>query len=266
MGNCFVECQGSENLAAIRASTILITAASLTIVTDNAPLFGTSPINSQASDLVIGYHQSTTENSERFLPVNGAFLHVGHVNISDSLLALFRFCIKRIGFGHCFNESLGPIRSVILSTGGEGPYSFPAWIGNVSGDLIASDGRETFSIDSNYSFVDVLSFPPSPSCYFTRSAPVLDSITLLKKSIAFSADVFGPAEGDAATRIILIAIACFVLLLIIGAIVLVLFRRRRESLKDSEGGEIEGQDSLTLVPTTVNGGFDPGHSGGPEVM
>jgi hypothetical protein len=179
---------------------------------------------------VIGYHQSTTENSEPLFPANGSFLHVGHVNITDSLFAVFRFCIKRMGFGHCFNENLGPIRSVILSTSGDGPYSFPAWIGNVSGDLIASDGGKTFSIDSNYSFVDVLSFRPSLSGYFTCSATFVDVQSYPPRPIYHITST----KGGSATPITVVVVACFALLGIIGTVIFVQFRRRSAFLIGSE--------------------------------
>jgi hypothetical protein len=173
MSDCFIECQTDESSAAIQASSILMTGTSLSIITDRAPLFGSSPVNSGSAVFIIGYRQTTRAESEQVSSINGTFLHVGHVDVSDSSLGLFRFCVERIGFRYCFDESLGPIRSVLLSTGGEGPYSFPAWIGTVSRDLIASDGRTNFSIDAKYSFVDVLSFPFSPTtCFFTDSAPL----------------------------------------------------------------------------------------------
>jgi hypothetical protein len=153
-GDCSVECDARESRAAIRASSILMTVASLRIVTDDAPLFGTHPIDN-GSSVIIGYRQTTAAESEQVSSVHSAFLHVGQVNVSDSLLGSFRFCVERTEFRYCFDEALGPVRSVMLSAGGEGPYSSPAWIGNISRPLIASDGRTTFSICS---FADVLSF------------------------------------------------------------------------------------------------------------
>jgi hypothetical protein len=170
IGNSFVKCEGSSNARAIRARSLWIVSASLSVVTNDAPLFGTSPVSYGSVELIIGYRQPTPAEIEPLGSINGKFLHVGNISVSDARLGLFRFCVKRTGFSHYFDESSAPIQSVILSTHGEGPYSFPASIGNVSRDLISSDGRISSRLDTNYSFIDVLSFPPDPtSCYFTDS-------------------------------------------------------------------------------------------------
>jgi hypothetical protein len=91
IGDCLVRCEGSGNSSAIWASSIFITAALLVIITDNVPLFGTHPVM-RSGDLIIGYHETTPEGSEQLPSIDGAFLHVGHVNVSDSDLGLFRFC------------------------------------------------------------------------------------------------------------------------------------------------------------------------------
>jgi hypothetical protein len=162
MGNCLVECHANWSSPAIRASSILMSAGLLSIVADGAPVFGTTPINNGSAILVIGYHRNTTAESEPSLRNNGAFLHIGDVRAPDSLLGTFRFCVDGVEFRFCFDQSLGTIRSVIVGTGIGGQYRFPAWIGDISRDLIASDGRTRFSVDSAYSFVDGL-FNPAQS-------------------------------------------------------------------------------------------------------
>jgi hypothetical protein len=172
IGDCLVKCEGSGNSSAIWASSICIAAALLVVITDNAPLFGTNSVMG-SGDLIIGYHETTDERSEQLPAFDGAFLHVGHVNVSDSDLGLFRFCVESVEIRHCFDDDVGPIRSAILSARHNGSYSFPSSIGHISRNLIASDGRTVFSVNAPYSFIDVLSFSSNLwTCYFTRSSPL----------------------------------------------------------------------------------------------
>jgi hypothetical protein len=55
---------------------------------------------------------------------------------------------------------------------GEGPYSFPASNGILSGDLLDSHGYERFPVNFSYSFVDVLYFRPILPTALTGSAPL----------------------------------------------------------------------------------------------
>jgi hypothetical protein len=243
MGDCFFECQGSRSPAAIRASSILMTTASLLIITDGAPLFGISPISDGSAVLVIGYRQTTAEKSEQVSSIDGSFLHVGHVNVPDSPLGSFGFCVRRKGFGQCFDERLGPIRSVILSTGGEGPYWFPASIGNISRDLIASDGRTRFSIDSNYSFIDVLSFAPSPTtCFFTGTKPLSqemhDSCPLAKSFKPTTTGTVPQTEPSGETTTILWSVGIVIFLGIVAALIIVAWRRRAV-VPQEEGAQLK---------------------------
>jgi hypothetical protein len=51
----------SNGSSMINVSSILISLLSLTIITSDSPLFGTSPSNSGSFDLVIGYRRVTTD-------------------------------------------------------------------------------------------------------------------------------------------------------------------------------------------------------------
>jgi hypothetical protein len=258
-GNCVVECQRSGNTSAIRASSILIAAASLVMVTDDAPLFGTHPISRGPISLIIGYHRTTGEKSEPLSSIDSAFLHVGNVNISDSDLELFRFCVEGNWIHLCFDESLAPIRSVILGTCGEGSYSFPASIGNVSRNLIASDGRAHFGIESTYSFIDVLSFPPSPSQRKSASYQFCDSIivatssVILVESVSPSARGVHRSGGANAARTTLVVIGAVVLVAVAGGVIVVAFRRQAALLTDSEVTTASSGTGRIPCPGSGNG-------------
>jgi hypothetical protein len=134
-------------------------------------------------------------------------------------------------------------------------------------------------VESNYLFVDALSFLPNPTaCFFAESAPLAPtefaisradrvltvtsaaaisarfatsrlfvgsvrtsstdhlrhSTIFLKESISASASILRQAGGGTATRITLGAIASFVLLAAVGAIVFVLFRRQSALLTNTQ--------------------------------
>jgi hypothetical protein len=182
IGNCFVECQGSEGPPDIRASSILIATASLAIVTDRTPLFDTTPVTSGCVDLTIGYHRKTVNGSELLPSVNGAFFHIGDVNVPDDYLGSLRFGVhsadlSSMGIRYWFDETVAPIRSVVLTARTGDSLSFFASNGNASSHLMASDGTIRFFVESTYSFIEILSFPPSgTTCDSARSAPLRNTV------------------------------------------------------------------------------------------
>jgi hypothetical protein len=181
-------------------------AASLVIITDDAPLFGTRPVNGSGG-LIIGYHRATAEGTEQLPSMDEAFLHVGYLNVSDSGLGIVPFCVEGTDVRHCFDENVAPIRSVILNAQSNASYSFRAWVENTYQDLVARDGRTSFALTSNYSFIDVLSFPPSPTAYFRDSAPLghttfaifRDSQILISTSATVISNLFDVSLGTSAS-------------------------------------------------------------------
>jgi hypothetical protein len=246
-------------------------------VSDDAPMFGTSPISGGSVDLIIGYHQTTAEKSERLSLIEGAFLHIGNVNISSSHLGSLQLCVDGNRIHQCFDENLAPIRSMILGTCDEGPYSFCAWIGNVPHNLIASDGMTRFKIESSYSFIDILSPAPSPStCSFTGSTLLkqiqgsasgfataisigisvsdqfCDSIILVMESVSSSARDIHQAGGGNTTRTILVSIGAFVLLIVVGSAMIVVFRRQTALVTGSKTPPSNSPDGNIISQGTGN--------------
>jgi hypothetical protein len=156
----------SNGSSTINASSVVISAASLTFITDKAPLFWTSPSNDDWFDLVVCYRQVTSDGSERVLSLDGRFFHVGRLMIADPQLHSLEFCIRRFGFERCFDDRCGRIQSVLVRGMGEGRYSFPGWVDGIGGNFTSLDGRIHFTADQNCSFVDVLVFQLPPTSRF----------------------------------------------------------------------------------------------------
>jgi hypothetical protein len=130
----------------------------LIFITNDAPLFLTSPSNGDSFDLVVCYRQVTSDGSEPVSLLAGPFLHVGYLMVPGPGLYSLEFCIRRFGFEKCFDDRNGRIQSVLVRSRAQGAYSFPGWLDGVGGNFAASDGRIEFAVEFNQSFVDVLSF------------------------------------------------------------------------------------------------------------
>jgi hypothetical protein len=169
-GCSFIECNETGRPAIFNVWSILFSAASLTFIANNAPLFETSPSSEDWFDLMIGYRQVTTVQSERLSSLSGPFVHIGNINVSASESDSFGLCIRRNGHERCFDPRVGGIRSMIVGTPGASHYSFPGWIDGVCGTFAASNGALDFLIDSTDSFIEVLSFMPGATCQFVPSA------------------------------------------------------------------------------------------------
>jgi hypothetical protein len=148
----------SNGSMTINSSSVLISGGSLTFITNDAPLFSNSPRNVGSFDLVIGYRRETSDGSEHLSSLEGPFLHVGSLSIPDPNSNSLKFCIRRVGFERCFDDRTGRIKSVIVRDPGAGPYSFRAWLDGIGGDFASSDGQTAFPVESNYSFLDNLTF------------------------------------------------------------------------------------------------------------
>jgi hypothetical protein len=101
-----------------------------------------------------------------------------------------------------------------------------------------------------------------------------DSTVFMKESVSSSADIVRQAGGIGATGTTLVSFGSCILLAIVGVIIVVAFRRKVESAPEegaqlkapldgdleafegAAGDEIECENPLTLVGTTVNAGFE----------
>jgi hypothetical protein len=169
--NCTVWSDG------ITGSSILIS-STLLFIASRAPLFGVSPSNVGPFDVVIAYHETTSEGSESLELCEGPFLQVGNLSVPENESTSFQFCIRKqtVGceksFERCFDNGTGRIRSVIVRSLAEGTYSFPGWISGHDGSFSAADGQIEFALELlNSSFLDVLVFGRAwPTCAFRASA------------------------------------------------------------------------------------------------
>jgi hypothetical protein len=157
-GDCFIECIRTGTANAINASSILILFGSLTFVVDDAPLFGTSPMNLHPFDMVIFYRQVTSDGCEPLSLLNNTFVHVGNLNVSDTELNSLTFGIQGSGFWRWFRDYPRSMRSFIVSVSGEGPYSFPAVVNGSAGQFEDRYGRTRFDIASPYEFIEMVRF------------------------------------------------------------------------------------------------------------
>jgi hypothetical protein len=172
LGSCFLECPGNGQMPTVNALSIMISAASVAFITNDMPLFGTSPSNSDAFDLVIGYHQATPYGNEHIESLYGPFLHIRNVDVPDNEVRLLEFCIRKAEFERCLDDRTGPIRSLIVGSRGEGNYSVPGWLDGVPHILMDLDNRTDFPIELKDSFIDHAFFVPlvfPPTTVFTGS-------------------------------------------------------------------------------------------------
>jgi hypothetical protein len=165
----------------INASSIVFTVGSLLFVTDDAPLFGTSPSNVGWFDLVIGYRRVTSEGTECLSSLEGPFLHIGDLSIPDPDSHSLEFCVRDSGFERCFDDKLGRIKSLIVRGGRLGNYTLPGWVDGNGGAFVAPDGNRHFVADLNDSFVPVVEFVLFPTSEFARSR-MRDASTYMRAS------------------------------------------------------------------------------------
>jgi hypothetical protein len=85
--------------------------------------------------------------------------------MSDSELVSLRFCIQSSGSKRCFDHDLRAIHSFIASIPDEGAYSFPGMVDDVSGQFMDSNGRTTFPVLPNSSFIEILTFATFPDTF-----------------------------------------------------------------------------------------------------
>jgi hypothetical protein len=85
-------------------------------------------------------------------------VHIGNLNLSDSQLNSLQFCIRRIGFERCFLDYPRPIHSFVVSVSAEGYCWFPASVDGISGHFVDPDGNISFTVVSNYSFIEIVTF------------------------------------------------------------------------------------------------------------
>jgi hypothetical protein len=157
-GFCFIRFNGSGMNHAIHASLICFSDASLTFVTENIPLFGTTPSKIGWLELVICYHSVTPDGSEPLSLLDDAFVHISNISVPAPQSGLSQFCILREDIEYCLDDRTGRIQSLIVKRMGHGDYSFRVWIDNNSYVLRTLDDRTSFGVDVNVNctFIDVL--------------------------------------------------------------------------------------------------------------
>jgi hypothetical protein len=206
--------------------------------------------------LIIVDDQNRNTDSALLWRLNAAFLHIGKLSIPASLSESFRSCIAGTGCQYCLNATIGSIGRLILSVRVHGDYSFPAWMGSIPGHLVTADGRPSMQIQTNYSFIDSLSFVPSANLSLEPSTPLNDTIAagvaamsgVFEKSFikSDSSPVLKQAPGGTVVRITLVAIFSFLFLAAVGVIIIVMFRRRAKSI-----AETMPSDSVDLSETVI---------------
>jgi hypothetical protein len=192
---CWIELNRSGAASAINALSIVLRDGLLTFVTDNCPLFGTSPSNLGELRMVIFYREVTPEGAERLSLLNSTFVHVGNLSLSDSELNSLRFCVRSSGYEQCFESMPRPIRGCIVSVPCAGRYWFPASANNHHENLTGSCGRSVFDIAPHYSFIDVLALVlVRYTCAFGGTKTYINTRHLRLTQISLNTNVFVPTE------------------------------------------------------------------------
>jgi hypothetical protein len=142
----------------------------LTFITNDEPLFSTSPWNDDWFDMVICYRRPIVNGSEHLSSLEGAFLDVGRLIIPDPESHSLEFCVYKLDFERCFDDETGRIQSLVVGSQTNGDYSFPGWVDGIRGDFADSDGRINFAVEFNDSYVDVLSFRLPSTSRFKATA------------------------------------------------------------------------------------------------
>jgi hypothetical protein len=261
-GYCWIECTANGQIAPVNATSMMISHASLTFITDGPVLFGRSPQGQGLFDLVIGYRRATYSNSEELSSLEGPFLHIGDLSTPDSGSHFFEFCARRSSFERCLNDTSGRIRSVIVRSGSQGNYSFPGWLNGVCGHFEPSDSITELGIDMWYSFISVLSFVLDGNCRFPAT-PIIDlsqssSNSLLElPRISDASDPSVDEAGSASAVVIGLGSTLAVLLIIVIAVVLIVgcgHRFARSATDATESGSDLGmpRDGNVVAPTIAS--------------
>jgi Na+-transporting methylmalonyl-CoA/oxaloacetate decarboxylase gamma subunit len=148
---------------------------------------------------------------------------------------------------------------VIVRSEGIGNYSFPARLGGISGHFAASDCITEFEIDSESSFIDVLTFTLEGKCGSTTTAiidlsgPNETALVHLPVSSAGADPSLYEAESSTAV-LIGVGSTLAVLLLIVGGIVLLVacghrFKRSAPASTESESENAMPADDSRLSAT-----------------
>jgi hypothetical protein len=177
-GSCFIECKGQ-----VMATRIDISGASLTIRTDQPPLFWTSPSNIGEFDIVIAYCQVTRKGTEMLSSLTGPFLHIRNLTLPDSVSDSSTLCLQTENFEQCIRHYIQEIRSIVVMGPGKGIYSARLSVDGICYQATFPDGRSSFALDSNSSFVDVVSFILCPSA---TPFPTKSGSDMFKKSSGMS--------------------------------------------------------------------------------
>jgi hypothetical protein len=215
-GSCLIDCKSNGLTPGVNATSIVISDGSFVFVSDDAPLFGTCPSSVGRFDMVIVYHEVSSEATERLCSLPGPFLHVGNLSIPCPESCSFEFCVRTSGLERCFDDTTPRILSVIVRTDSKTDYSYPGWINGTRGDFATWDGAINFAANLDYSFLDVLylriawhtcqfsatgvfgdavsehSTEPFPM-YWTRPSDALETSGAIKASASVSYSVSTPS-------------------------------------------------------------------------
>jgi hypothetical protein len=148
---------------------------------------------------------------------------------------------------------------VIVRSEGGGNYSFPAWLGGIVGNFAASECVMEFEVDSEDSFIDVLTFMVEGKCGSTPTAIVdlsgSNATALVDLSVSSAAADPSLYEAESSTAVLIgVTSTLAVLLLIVGGLVLLVacghrFKRSGPGSSESESEIVMPADDSRLSAT-----------------
>jgi hypothetical protein len=171
-GSCLIECQGNGPVAAVNASWLSLSSASLMFVSGEADRSG------ENFDLVLGSGKHGPHITDAASSLRSLFVEMRDLSLGDggTDIRAFRFCVGKGDFWRCYSDTKGRVRNVIVTDGWNSligamdvpvssgtrhvDESFQAYVRPANESFIESLGTEpTLPIRLADSFMDVVEAP-----------------------------------------------------------------------------------------------------------